>query len=264
MEGQYPFQEVFYELEHAADTREQGKFETCILSTKELMEWDYCAFIGDGLLDFRIHDCPGSWLGISQSTQNGLISLIETAQRSSVIIVTINAAQLMESDSVSPEGMLASNISFVLDKAFENDDDREHLILLVPTKCETYMQDAEERDRLLERVEEVFSATIRLAESPAYKGRLAVVYLPVQTVGNVRFQQILNPWEEVYIKDTKRPFSPKNVDQLTFWLLKFLLRQYVRAEKYADSDIEADVDKWLKRLGTGGIAVLCGKELLGL
>lgn len=255
----WPLQEVFDDLECAADPGEQGRFETRLLSSQEKIECDYCV-IGDALLFFRIHDCPGSWLDIKQNSPEEFSAVVEMVQRSSVIIVTISAPQLMEADA-SSQGLLAGNIYYALAKALENDDGRARLILLVPTKCETYMQNAEERDRLQKRVEEEFSATIRLGESPVYRGRLAVAYLPVQTVGNVQFKQFCEG-EEVYIKNVKRPFSPRNVDQLTLWLLKYLLRQ-----DRDDSDykaMEKEVDSLLAQLSTDSISVLCGQELLGL
>ena len=250
---------VFDELERAADTSLPGKFRARIAGTKKKTKWDYFLINGSIMVDFRIHDCPGSWLVTSQSRGN-LDAVIEMAQRSSVIIVTISAPLLMETEGARSNGVLASTVNYVMDKAFANDDGREHLILLVPTKCETYMQDAKLRARLHRRVEDEFSATIRLGEAPAYRGRLTVAYLPVQTVGNVRFKEF---WEgeEIYLKNVKRSFSPENVDHLAYWLLAFLMRQYALIDTSLDVE---DVNSLFTDLAGGGNSVHCGKELLGL
>ena len=93
------------------------------------------------------------------------------------------------------------------------------------------------RDHLHKSVRRAFNNTLMLTSNPLYTNRLAMVMLPVQTVGNAKFARFKIASDdrverEVYRKpDPRSKFSPKNVDQPMSYLMSFLLEQFAQNKK---------------------------------
>ncbi|MBQ7593633.1 MAG: hypothetical protein IJU48_04680 [Synergistaceae bacterium] len=192
-------------------------------------------------------DFPGGWMeapnydyteDLRKAKEKDNKQVIDIVKDARVIIVAINTPYLMEFDGIYKDSRFCavSGIQWIL-KGLMARRELNRLILLVPIKCEKYLETPQERRKLHEAVKAAFNQTLNLPNSPLYSGKLAIALLTVQTVGNAVFRrfEFLNGEiggeieAEVYKKpNLSRKFSPKNADQPMRYLMSFLLAEFQR------------------------------------
>lgn len=183
------------------------------------------------------NDYPGGWL-VERSAE--VIELLEAAR---VILVAIDAPSLMElEDDSEHEAMnLPLTISHLLGSALE-DNELQRLVIFVPMRCEKWVQEPEEWSRL----ERVFQLRYEkaLRTLAGYRGHVAAVFAPIQTLGAVQFVNFKTPADGAgppspqFIK-TGDKYDPRDCDQPLRYSLRLLFRALNRvareeSENYRD------------------------------
>ena len=277
---------AYKSLKNEANSQNR-EFERGIQSTEDKREYLFNIKGRRAVMPVRFYDFPGGWMRPSSGDNKQVIEIIKN---SAVIIVAINTPYLMEFDGkYMDQGCTVDEIEWVLLKGLEDDGDKERLILFVPIKCERYLETRDDREKLCKCVKNAFDKTLKLTSQPLYRDRIAMVMIPVQTVGNAKFRRFTfssdeRVEKEVYKKDLgakNKGFSPRNVDQPMRYMMSFLLEQfatnkekqawwrkawgalfregdlkevaeYIRNGIISDNDIES------------GFEIFCGRDLIGL
>ena len=274
---------AYKSLKRDANNSETRQFERSIEGTSMLREFLFHIVGRGAYLPVRFYDFPGGWIIPGDSNNKTVIDIVKA---SAVIIVAINTPYLMEMDGkYIDDGCAVDEIEWVIKRSLEGDES-ERLILFVPIKCEKYLETPEMRDHLHKSVRRAFNNTLMLTSNPLYTNRLAMVMLPVQTVGNAKFARFKIASDdrverEVYRKpDPRSKFSPKNVDQPMRYLMSFLLEQFAQNKKKGSwyekflSFIfrEGDLKEVAEYIRSGiksdndieaGFEIFCGRELIG-
>ncbi len=174
-------------------------------------------------------DYPGGWL-----VEPGKLEQVkEYLKTSEVIIVAIDAAALMEAEggiSYNEDINKPTRLNDFFKKAFQELEEPK-LVLFVPVKCETYLQEGSKNraEDLLKRIKEEYKLSLRYFDTLSDK--IAVAVTPVQTVGNVFFSHIeVDASAPSFMFSKKKrhdPYAPKDVDQPLRHLLRFLLERHL-------------------------------------
>ncbi|TGO02000.1 hypothetical protein PN36_32295 [Candidatus Thiomargarita nelsonii] len=199
-------------------------------------------------LKLIFRDFPGGWLEESGKGEQ----VKEYLKTSEVIIVAIDAAALMETKRKSSYNELINKptrINDLFKMAFQ-ELEKPKLILFVPVKCETYLQEGTKnrREELLKRIKEEYKLSLRYFETEALSEKIAVAVTPVQTVGNVFFSHIevdaKNDPSFRFIKKRRHdPYAPKDVEQPLRHMLSFLL------DRHLDKDNRSWFTHIFKKIG---------------
>ena len=276
---------AYKSLENEANNSQNREFEKAVKSTENLREYLFHIKGHRAVLPVRFYDFPGGWMNPSSSDNKQVIEIIKN---SAVIIVAINTPYLMEFDGMyKDQGCPSDEINWVLNKGFEDDKDKERLILFVPIKCERYLETREDRENLSRCVKNTFSKTLNLTSQPFYRDKLAMAMLPVQTVGNAKFRRFKfgadeRVEREIYNKESDgKKFCPKNVDQPLRYMMSFLLTQFAENKKkqslwrkawsalFREGDLKEVADYIRNGIISdddieSGFEIFCGRELIGL
>ena len=221
-------------------------------------------------IPLKFFDFPGTWLN-PESEHFAYVA--ERARQSSVIIAVINSPYLMHYDGKYAAEAGIRDMEYVI----ANSLGTEKLIILVPAKCERYLAADKDTAGLCDAVTRAFAGTLRLAgsESPHY-GKLAVVLLPVKTMGNVALRRFDVRQGKPELKFERRgtTFSPENTDQPLRYAMSFLLEQYKKSRsglgRFLDIMFSGDIDQTAENIRAGirtdirGMKILAGRELLGI
>ena len=156
------------------------------------------------------------------------------------------------------------------------------LVILAPIKCESYVQNPDSAERLLECIQETYAPLLKFLSDPSRQKKIAVVITPVQTVGCLFFSRIyvenFNKPRFVFRKNkSSDTYTPQDNDHLLRYLLSFLLSMHNRSQLYERSPIWKTVRKVLNhenifeqalgqfaktRKTTDGFTILQGQDLL--
>lgn len=113
--------------------------------------------------------------------------LIDTVAQSFSVMCAIDATFLMECDSVVNEEMNeVSSIKQILERALSNQESLVMAVFFLITKCEKYMQDDAKRQKLADKFNKEFHSVLEFLQ----QRRIAVHYMPVQTMGCVELARI--------------------------------------------------------------------------
>jgi hypothetical protein len=103
------------------------------------------------------------------------------------------------------------------------------LVLFVPLRCETYLQDDKSAGNLIKNVKDKYSDLLELFASPALYLKVASAITPVQTVGNVTLKSVLEKDSEPIYHFSKisydAEYSPKNSEFPLSCILRFMLKR---------------------------------------
>lgn len=177
--------------------------------------------------DFIFYDHAGVLLHQKESVP-GVQEFKEKLQRAIIIINLVDGAAIMEgsrlfSDRVNRPFL----VSELLRKAF--DDEQEHLLLFVITKCEAWLKDREGRQALEKAFETYHKEVLNVVENRPQNNVVAVL-MPVKTLGCVEFSEVRHygePDEEiVFIRKPNVPFHPEGIEQPLRYALAFALSQH--------------------------------------
>jgi hypothetical protein len=184
-------------------------------------------------------DYPGAWMNLRPRNASEKINtetFLELLRKSSVVIAAIDTPYLMDkrySHLAQTELINECLVQSLAHATVPEDFDIDKLFLLVPIKCEHYMQRAEDAQILNAMVKESFSQAIRLTQNPFYSEHLALAILPVQTIGNVEldhfYQEKGTPIAQY--KLSSNVFRPRDVEQPLLYAMSFLLNQYGKQKR---------------------------------
>jgi GTPase SAR1 family protein len=164
---------------------------------------------------------------------------------SDVIMLVIDTPAVMESKGIWHERINAPQTITDLFKRVTRNLTKTKLLLLVPVKCESYVQTDREAREMLTRLKDSYDPLLNLLKSDAVNGQIAVAFTPVQTLGVVRFARI-----EMMLQGEPRFFfrkispnavySPQDVDQILRYTLGFSIKKYL--------DDMPTLTKWFKSI----------------
>lgn len=233
----------------------------------------------------RLHfrDYPGGFLS-ADATPEQRAFVKQLLKESVAVLLTIDAAALMEEDGRWHEQVNRPLQMTDLFKAAYQDLDSPRLVILAPVKCETYMREPNSRSmELMQSIKAKYANLLTYFNSEPLFKNVAVVITPVQTVGSVMFSRIEERVDEqgktqpqFYFRKTrfKDPYQPRDSEQPLLYLLRFLLKLDLEKKRFTVSKF---LRKWLSldqpftdavqqlKVGcktTAGFAVLQGERWL--
>ncbi|CAD5912379.1 TRAFAC clade GTPase domain-containing protein [Planktothrix agardhii] len=175
-------------------------------------------------LEINFQDYPGGWLG-QDDNKNKVKELI---RESVAVLIPIETPALMEKGGKYHEEFNQPTQLNDLFKTLYKDLDSPRLVILVPVKCEKYMQNPPD---LFRKVREEYQKMLNQFASEKLLPKVAVVITPVQTVGSVvfsRVEEIDNQPIFYYRKgQPSDPYQPKNTEVPLRYLLRFLLKLHL-------------------------------------
>ncbi|MDG2989898.1 hypothetical protein L3556_02960 [Candidatus Synechococcus calcipolaris G9] len=132
--------------------------------------------------------------------------------------------------------------------------DSPRLIIMAPVRCEKYMQTERSARDFVYRIKEKYSPLLNLFSSNSIDSNLAVVILPVQTVGGVIFSRIEMYDEFPVFKFRKASpsseYAPKDSDQPLRYLMRFLLMLHLSQRKWKipNEGISDNINDYIRTL----------------
>lgn len=195
---------------------------------------DAQSFIFDLGLEFEepemnivFQDYPGGWFSGEDSSKSKIVE--EAIRDSQMIILAIDTPALMEKNGQWNELVNKPRLmSDFFKRAFRGINSSK-LLLMVPVKCESYVQNKQSTEKLSTAIKDAYAPLITSLRSV---DKLAVAIAPIQTLGNVRFSHYNqhDGFPEACFsvcKNNGNPYEPKNVEQVLFYMLNFALHQHV-------------------------------------
>ncbi len=179
-------------------------------------------------LSLHFQDYPGGWIA---SNPENIDKVVEFLRESVAVLIPIDATAIMEKNGKYHEYInLGTTVTALIQRAYQNLDSP-RLVILAPVKCELYMQ-KQKGEELLRRVDEEYKKLIEFFQSENLRANVAVVKIPVQTVGNVRFSRLEEKEEqepEFYFCRTRinASYEPKDSEQPIKYLLQFILKLHL-------------------------------------
>ena len=267
--------EAYRKLEHDAHDDGESLFFTGGIDGTDTDH--HCSFnvnAGRTHIPLKFSDFPGEWLDPRNPDNSAKYSEVERiARSSSVIIAVIDSPYIMHRGNLYSSQAGIPEIEHVIENSLTDDG---KLILLVPVKCERYLENDRDAELLRETVKKHFARTIALAgASSSYYGKAAVCILPVKTMGNVmfaRFEEKDGRTLQVYRRIIGRRFKPEHTDQPLRYAMSFLLEQYRQKKSasllgrmFMSSEVENVITSLREGIRTDipGCEVF-GREVLGL
>jgi|GEM_PF-2509815 len=197
---------------------------------------------GPTAIKLHFKDFPGGRIGTNARAEEiaEVKSLLEIC---SVVLVVIDAPALMEENGKWHD--LVNKPMLITDyfkTAYQNVQSP-RLVLLVPSKCEKYIQSNPED--LLAKVQERYSTLLNFFQDPTLSPHIVVAVTPIQTLGNMKLTHIdtqsvngqLQP--RFYYKKTANVYAPKDSEQPLRYLLKFLLKIHLQKRTFLSKAIRS-------------------------
>lgn len=217
---------------------------------------------------------------------SGLEKVQNLINESVIILIAIDAPALMEAKGQYNDLINKPlQIKNILAKAFQELKEP-RLVILVPIKCETYLQNAKSTRELLRRVKDEYANLLGFLSSELLLPWVVTVVTPVQTVGTVVFSHIdvikeggkKVPIFKFHKNHIHAKYSPKDCEQPFRYILRFLLKQeinrlnsqwgpfgFIRSWFNLDQEIKEAAQNVVKGCKTDpqdGFAILQGKQYL--
>jgi hypothetical protein len=190
-------------------------------------------------------DFPGEQLQEREAKR----AVIERVRRCAVTMVAVDTPALMiDSKSVLPvvytNGRHASNegstgaaeIYNIFNAAYDQLPNS-RLVLLVPIKCEKWVQDPRSAAELLARLRTNYELLLTFLASDRLKNKVAVAVTPVQTLGNVIYAHMAteNVYSPRYLKKSiMSTYEPRYCEQPLRYALRFVLKRYLQDPGFWD------------------------------
>ncbi|MBO3461016.1 hypothetical protein G7B40_040570 [Aetokthonos hydrillicola Thurmond2011] len=211
------------------------------------------------LLEFQ--DYPGGWILPNDSNRS---TVVEYLKNSPITIIAIDTPALLERDGQYHEPInMSTDIAYLLREAYEADNNqspKNRLVILAPVKCEKYMQ-ANQAERIhiaIKKRYQILLGDLKIRNP----GHVAVVIIPIQTVGGVVFSYIdkrqKNPGEIPpfwYQQRSNPKWETVNAEKPLQFILAFILRNYLQEKQQKRGLLKfiynwLDIDKELKEAVT--------------
>lgn len=193
--------------------------------------FDLCISGNPSSLRLHFQDYPGGWIA---SNPEKLGQVTDFVRESVAVLIPIDATAMMEKNSqyhtlINQPGIVTN----VIKKAYTNLDSP-RLVILAPIKCEKYLRGEGEQQRervkqLSECLDREYQRIIQFLKAESLFSKVAVVKIPIQTVGNVILSTIEEEEEEYpvfYFRRTgiNAKYEPKDSEQPIKYLLQFILK----------------------------------------
>ena len=257
---------------------------SAVKNTEDMTSFDFKIKGNKNIMPVRFFDFPGIWIDRKASDQE-YNKVLKLMKQSLVFIVAIDTPYLMEQDGKYAEQACVRDVERMIKEAVGESDKQERLILLVPIKCEKYI----ESDALKHVVINAFQDTIKMGRE-TYKGKLAIAIVPIKMMGNVKFSHFKTAGgrvaEQVFMKVSGKSFSPEYTDQPLRFAMSFLFEQFRKQQKRSKSiwrkmfhfvcvwdweffspDNMPDIAKYVRSgisSGSSRNEIICGEELMGV
>lgn len=188
------------------------------------------------ILDLSFYDTAGGIVLEKEESKDFKEFKRILTQQASVIVNVIDGSALMEgSDLYWDKSNRPNRIRELLLPALSDSLQPHHLVLFVITKCESWLKDEQSKQQLLKNFETRYEKIIKLVGNDQTVG----VFLPVKTLGCIRFARIENKGQEteeaVFDKEFSPPpeskplpFNPEYIEQPLLYGLIFVLLQLHR------------------------------------
>ena len=193
-------------------------------------------------LTLSFHDYPGGYLDRKDDT-----FIRNIMNNSFAVILAIDAPALMEQkgkyhvDRNTPTQILNY---FQKLCTVDNLNQTPKLVILAPVRCEGYVKSQADADKLLNAIEKAYKPLLNLFSSSNMRDKITCVVTPVQTVGNVEFNDIkLNSVkiekdgtvQKIEVPNFRfssipgnQEYSPKDCDQPLRYILKFAVNLHIK------------------------------------
>lgn len=152
-----------------------------------------------------------------------------------IILLAIDTPAMMEANGIWHEKINTPQMIADLFKPVVSGLDKTtktKLLILVPVKCESYIQSDNEAKKLLSKLKESYLPLLNLLRQDSLLDKIGVVVAPVQTLGSVRFSRI----EEIALGEPRfffrkispqAAYQPQDVDQILRYTLSFAIKKYL-------------------------------------
>jgi len=175
-------------------------------------------FLGKTELELVFYDIAGGVIR-AENNNRDYKEFKHKLEEATVILIVIEAPALIEGNvqSNNPLPVYERLLPAVIDK-------RNHLILFVITKCETWLK----KESLKKQLQMAFERQYKkLLQWIADIDNIVGVLIPVKTLGCVEFTHIDSQDNEViFVRKPNLPFKPENTDQPLRYALAFALSQH--------------------------------------
>jgi hypothetical protein len=170
----------------------------------------------------QFYDHPGTFLDGAGSghelDKDNLQVLNANLLRSDAVLIGIDTPYLMECNGSYHQDRNRPREVAQLLKDLYMRKAGSHLLLLVPLRCERYMQTAEDRSALQQAVRAGYSDLLELCASGPLANRVRVVTAPVETTGSLFFSHFDHDrrWRVPaarFSRNAGAVYSPRNSDQ---------------------------------------------------
>ena len=183
----------------------------------------------------------GGGLIFESSTSVDFQQFKDKLQRAIVIINVLDGAALMEGSELFAKKI---NDPFMISELLRDalDDEQEHLVLFVITKCEAWLKDSDGRQALQKKFEASHKEVLDLIQNNDRQNVIGI-FMPVKTLGCVEFSEVKKfgePNEEIiFIRKPGVPFHYEGIEQPLRYALLFALSQHPKIKGWWDTLVDS-------------------------
>ena len=191
------------------------------------------------------------------------------------VLVAIDAPALMEANGKWNDLMNKPKQILNVFQRHYADLKGPRLVILVPVRCEQYLQNERDANKLLHNIKEKYADLLKFFSTDNLLTKVACVVTPVQTVGTVVFSRVkeIDRKPRFYFRKISHDaeYSPQDSDQPLRYLLSFVLKLHLNTKwgmfnwisrwlGWDDYLKEAVRKSSLKCKSSGGFSILQGKD----
>lgn len=181
--------------------------------------------------DFVFCDHQGAFVTEGKSGEADKQEFLAILQQATVVINVIDGAAMMAgSEMFASKFNRPTLVHNLLVNALN--DEQDHLILFVITKCEKWLKDPKGYQLLKEQFEKRHKPVLNLIQQHKAQNNVVGVFLPVKTLGCVEYSRVIDyDGPDETIEFTLKPglsFEPMYIEQPLRYALAFILSEYKR------------------------------------
>lgn len=195
-------------------------------------------FKGQKEFDFRFFDHAGGLIKTKEKDNPADVTRFKSLLQEAIVIINVidGAALVQGSEFFNNRINNPYLIYELLNEALN--DNQEHLVLFVITKCEAFLKDSDGRKLLHDKFEERHKEVLN-AIRDSHRKNVVGVLIPVKTLGCVEFSHIENLGEKetekiVFVRKPRLPFKPEKIEQPLRYALAFALSQHDKNRDLVD------------------------------
>jgi len=187
-------------------------------------------FKGKKEFDFRFFDHAGGLIKMKEKDNPADVTLFKSLLQEAIVIINvIDGAVLVQGSEFLNNRINNPYLIYELLSEALNDD-QEHLVLFVITKCEAFLKNSNGRKLLHDKFEERHKEVLNLIRD-SHRKNVVGVLIPVKTLGCVEFSHIKNFGEKekeklIFVRKPSLQFKPENIEQPLRYALAFALSQH--------------------------------------